>query len=278
MIEEYISENPDRPLSALDKFKDCSKYLHELSLQELNEEVSHWNPLNKRTAYNQKKAIAHYVQWLQLKGVETNIKFIDDIQIPISQDQYLIYSSNDISYYYDILFKILEQNAVIEGKTWNRASYYMCYASDILAFYGLTEEQIIKLKLDDISETGVNGYDLPLTKEDIDVLIYYKECKRYTNNMILVGDTYIRSTRKAGESIDAGYLSRPIWRLTLKEKDNYLKKLLRVSNVLKLGVLDRVYRKEKETNELVDIKKIRPSWLNDIVKIIVNLAYCGNCI
>lgn len=270
MIDEYISENPDRPLSALDKFRDCSKNLHELSLQEINEEVAKWNPLSKRTAYNQKKSIAHYFQWLQSKGVSVDIKLVDSIQIPISQNNYLIYSISDLEYYYNILFKILESNAINNAKTWNKPSYYMCYAADILAFYGLTEEQILKLKLNDVSETGIKGYNLPLTENNLKVLMFYKMSDKYTNGTSLIGDTYIRSTRKTDNTTDTGFLSRPIWRLPLSEQDSYLKKLLRTSNVLKLGVFDRIYQKEKETNELINIRKPRPQWLDDIIRIIVN--------
>lgn len=266
-IEEYVKEYPQRPLQALEKFRYCSKNLHEMSLKDINELVSTWNPLDEGTALNQKKQIVYYFRWLKENGINVNTEMPYDIQIPLSTKKYLIYSTNDLAKYYNILFNYLERQATITGGSFNKDSYYMCYAAGILAFYGLTEEQILELDLSDIQNTGVNGYDIPLSKHDIYILLSYKNLSRMANNMPLYGSKYIRSTRKNGESIDKAYLSRPIWRITFEKEYAYLKNLLRVSNLYWLGVYNRIYEYETTnfSNECIQINKTTPDWFVDFI-------------
>ena len=153
----------------------------------------------------------------------------------------------------------------MENITFDKSKYYICYATGILAFYGLTDEQIINLQLSDVQPDGVIGYDLPLTEHDIDILLKYKNVTKFSNNMPLIGTTYVRSTRNASESIDSGFLSRPIWRVKLDDENNYLKSLLRVSNLYKLGLYDKIYQLEKETGQRIEINCITPQWFMDIV-------------
>lgn len=265
LIDKYVQEYPDRPLQALEKFKDLPKNLHEMSLAELNDIVKEWNPLTERTAYNQRKSILYYLKWLRYQGIQVNPQIANEIEIPISKRQFLIYSTKDIEYYYNILFKLLEKQAIMENSTFDKSKYYLCYATGILAFYGLTDEQIINLQLSDVQPDGVIGYDLPLTEHDIDILLKYKNVTKFSNNMPLIGTTYVRSTRNASESIDSGFLSRPIWRVKLDDENNYLKSLLRVSNLYKLGLYDKIYQLEKETGQRIEINCITPQWFMDIV-------------
>lgn len=266
-IEEYVKEYPQRPLQALEKFRYCSKNLHEMTLQEINELVDAWNPLDEGTALNQKKQIVYYFRWLKENGINVDVEMPYDIQIPLSTKKYLIYSTNDLAKYYNILFNYLERQAITTGGTFNKDTYYMCYAAGILAFYGLTEEQILELDLSDIQNTGVNGYDIPLTPNDIYILLAYKNITRLANNMPLYGTKYIRSTRKNGESIDKAYLSRPIWRITFEKEYAYLKNLLRVSNLYWLGIYNRIYKYETTNfaNVCIQINKITPDWFADFV-------------
>lgn len=264
LISEYASEYPYRNLQGLEKFKNYSKNLHEMSLSEINEIVSQWSPLNTRTAYNQKKQILHYFQWLQSKGEKVDTSIVDNIEIPISKKKFLIFSTKDIKLYYDILFEHLEKKSIINNTEFSKSPFYMCFAAGILSFYGLTAEQIINLNLSDISVNGVTGYDLPLTKEDIDVLMTYKNTTRL-GRIPLLGNKYIRSTH-FNTKIDSSYLSRPLWRLTLDSEHIYLRKLLGVNNLYWLGLYSRIYNIEQETGQM-EFRCDTPKWFVDMLEI-----------
>lgn len=264
LISEYASEYPYRSLQGLEKFKDCQKYLHKMSFAEINEYVSHWSPLLKRTAINQKRQILYYLQWLQTKGVSTDISRVMDIEIPITEKQFLIYSTKHLDYYYNILFDYLQERAKQNDVEFSKSVYYMCYAAGILSFYGLTEEQIIKLKLYDITSSGVNGYNLPLTKKDIDILMTYRNTQRLANRMPLCGDNYIRSIHK-NTKITSSFLSRPLWRIEFDEEHSYLQKLLTINNLYWLGVYARAYEHE-DINGIEIIKNQKtPSWFCNLI-------------
>ena len=259
LISEYSNAYPNRSLQALDKFKDLPKYLHEMSITEINEFVSHWKPLSSRTAYNQKQQILHYFQWLQTQGAKVDANIAYKIEIPISKKQFLIYSTSDLKNYYDILFEYLEEKNKKANTTWSKSTYYMCFAAGILSFYGLSEEQIIDLNLTDITTKGVIGYDLPLTKHDIDILMTYKNTVKLGNNMPLCGDKYIRSTH-SNTIIEPSFLSRPLWRIAFDEEHIYLKNLLRTNNLYLLGIYNRIYQIEKIDGIQIETNKVAPDW------------------
>ncbi len=264
MIEEYIKEYPKRPLQALEKFRNSPLNLHEMSLSELNEAVSKWKPLSARTAYNQRKDILNYFKWLLSKGIKVDLSIVDKIEIPISEVKYLIFSTQDIIHYYNLLFSVLTNQAIKSGSQFSANSYLMSYAAGILGFHGLTDEQIIELDLTDITTEGVKGYNLPLTKEDINILMSYKDVTTLANHMPLIGSKYIRSSRGI-DNIDGAFLSRPLWRLKLPEEYGYLKNLLRVQNLYQLGVYNRIYELEKSTGEIVTLGGITPLWFKKII-------------
>lgn len=43
-LDDYKNAYPNRPLAVLNKFQNCSKNLHEMSLDELNDFVQDWKP------------------------------------------------------------------------------------------------------------------------------------------------------------------------------------------------------------------------------------------
>lgn len=49
-LDDYKNAYPNRPLAVLNKFQNCNKNLHEMSLDELNDFVKDWKPNdNQRT-------------------------------------------------------------------------------------------------------------------------------------------------------------------------------------------------------------------------------------
>lgn len=176
----------------------------------------------------------------------------------------MIFSTQDIIHYYNLLFSVLTNQAIKSGSQFSANSYLMSYAAGILGFHGLTDEQIIELDLIDITTEGVKGYNLPLTKEDINILMSYKDVTTLANHMPLIGSKYIRSSRGI-DNIDGAFLSRPLWRLKLPEEYSYLKNLLRVQNLYQLGVYNRIYELEKSTGETVTLGGITPLWFKKII-------------
>lgn len=264
-FDDYKNAYPNRPFAVLNKFQSCSKNLHEMSLDELNDFIKDWKPTNNdRTVDSWKRDIVNYFKWLQEQGCKTNTSIIRKINFPTLEKKYLIYSSSDIRHYYDLLFQKLEQQAALTGKSTSKTTYYMSYASSLLMFYGLSEEEIIALDLSDVQIDGIIGYEnLNISKEDMKVLLDYKNLKVLSNNMSLVGTKYIRATAKNKGKIDAAYLSKPVTRLDSSFKE--IKTLLRPLNIQLLGKFNLVYQYEREHNEFIEISKTTPQWFMDLM-------------
>ena len=264
LFDEYVAEYPNRYTSALEKFKSYTTYLHEMSFCEVQEIVSNWKPLSERTAYNQRKQILYYFQWLQSQGIKVDITIPQKLEIPLDIKKFLIYSTADIAYYYNELFKFLEKQCTINGTSYSKKSYYVSFAASILAFYGMTEEEILALDLSDVQKDGVKGYEnLPLTEDDIQVLLAYKNVTRYANNKPLLGKKYIRSANNC--EIDKAFMSRPIWRIAFDEEHLYLKNLLRVSNIYYLGLLNRLYNIDSVSEKRIEANNNHPQWFIDML-------------
>lgn len=264
-LDDYKNAYPNRPLAVLNKFQDCSKNLHEMSLDELNAFVKGWKPNdNQRTVDSWKRDIINYFKWLQTQGCKTDTAIIRKINFPVLEKKYLIYSTSDIRHYYELLFQKLEQQAALTGKNSSPTTYYMSYASSILMFYGLSEEEIIALDLSDVQPNGIIGYEnLNISEEDMKVLMDYKNLKVLSNNMSLVGTKYIRATAKNRDNVDAAYLFRPVSRLDSSFGE--IKTLLRPLNIQLLGKFNLVFQYEHEHNELIEINKVTPQWFMEIM-------------
>lgn len=265
MVNEYKKEYPDRPMAALEKFGDCTKYLHEMTLEEINNETKNWDALSFSSIGVYRQLIMYYLRWLQTKGVKTEPMIAKDIIIPIVENQYLIYSTDDLAFYYEKLFKFLEKQAVKEGGFYNKERYYLPYATGILAFYGLTDKEIAELDLSDVQLDGVYGFDLPLTDNDLEILNAYKKVDSLSRNVPLLGTKYIRSTLK-NSLIDNSFMSRPIRRIQFDEENEYLKQLLSISNLRRLGKFARIYDAEKRTGQILEIRCKNPEWFSEIIK------------
>ena len=263
-IEEYEKMYPEYNVGALAKFKDAPKNLHEMSLDEINAITSEWKPLSENSIIYYQKSIRYYFEWLKSQGVKVDPSIARKIKMPLADTEFLIYSTKDLAYHYDKLFKYVERLSVIEGVEHSLDVYYMCYAAGILSFYGMTAEQIIALTISDVQSTGVIGYDLPLTQADIDVLMHYKNVQRVGVRKPLRGTTYIRSARV--QEIDKNFLSRPLRKLKFDEDNEYLKKLLSIQNLYVLGIYNRIYQIEKQRGEQLVLRNSDPKWFTDMFK------------
>lgn len=265
-IDEYVAEYPEYNVSVFAKFADAPKNLHEMNIEEINAIVGEWKPLSKNSILYYQKSIRYYLEWLRDKGVKTDPSIARKINFPLAENEYLIFSTKDISHYFDELYKCLEKMSVLDGMEYNREPFYMCHAADILSFYGLTAEQIIDLKLSDVQQTGVIGYDLPLTKDDIDILLRYKHMTNIGIRKTLKGISYIRASREI--EIDKRFLSKPLQKLKVPKEYEYLKKLLTVNNIHVLGIYDRLYQIEKQRGECIAMRNNYPQWFADAFKTI----------
>lgn len=275
LIDDYIAERKKIVKNPLDsdllKFQECEKFLHEMTLDEINKEVSSWSPVLDTTALRRARIINQYFDWLKSQGQEISVD-ARDIKFPIkdSSDNF-IFSTNDIQKYYDILHRAIEENNVLNGTTTSVDIFNMSQAAGILAFYGLSDEQILELDCSDVQPDGVRGYDLPLTQNDIDVLLRYKTMTNYEgNNNRLRGEKYIRNRVRDGAVTDIYYLNRPLGRIKVSEKYEYLKTLLRTPQLYLFGKFNQVYLEEKKRGEIISSEKNTPKWFQDIFHVSKN--------
>ena len=271
LIDEYIAEFPDKQHDELLKFKSCEKNLHEMTLSEVNEVVSKWNPVAFSTVYKTKWKIGGYLDWLHdVKNQTINFN-IKAVEFPTKDAvPNYIFSTKDIQKYYDILYMAIERKAALDGVNASTKIFRMCHAAGILAFYGLTDKQILALDLSDIQPDGVRGYNLPLTQEDINVLMAYKNTQSYDDFHKIKGTKYIRTATSDGKTADTYFLNRPLSKVSLEEKYTYIKALLKTSQLNLFGKFDEVYHTEAEYCEEISATGRIPDWFKYIFMVSPN--------
>lgn len=271
LIDEYIAEFSHRQNDELLKFKNCDKNLHEMTLNEVNEIVSKWKPVSAKTALRTKWKIAQYLTWLKEKNRQA-VKFdIMEVDLPTKDaPSNYIFSTKDIQQYYDILNLAIERKAAMDGTNASNQIFKMTHAAGVLAFYGLTDKQILDLDLSDIQPEGVRGYDLPLTQEDINVLMAYKNTWSYDGFHQLKGTKFIRTRVADGSTIDSYFLNRPLSKVAVEEKYSYIKALLKTSQLNLFGKFDEAYHKESEYCEAIPDAGKMPDWFKNIFKVSPN--------
>lgn len=270
LVDEYNKQYPHRRLCEIQKFESAEKYLHKMTIDEVNSECADWAAVSSKTAADTKRKIAQYLNWLSEQGCEIGFNAAD-IVLPIKEDIVpQIYSTNDIHRYYDILETALERRAAQRGGNASMFFLNMSHAAGVLAFYGLTDNEMLDIDLSDVQPSGIIGYDLPLTEEDIDVLLQYKYQSRCDNNLILRGTKYFRNTKIDG-TVNMIYINRPIMDISVEEKFQYLKTILKTSYISLCGKFDRAYRMEKRTNMTIMNNHTAPQWFLDIFRVSKNM-------
>lgn len=257
LFDDYISEAPNKNSSIFGKFQDLQKNLHEMSVEEIDDVLSD-EEYTANTIQNYRSYLRSYLDWLLAHGVDCDLSIADKIKFNESKAQYLIFSADDIHKQYEILFDFAKE---LYGAKFTRTTYFLSYAAGILAFYGINPEDILKLDYDAISKNGVRGYELPLSKKDIDVLLSYQAYKGRSGKLGF-GGKYIR-TEKPKLELKPEYMSRPIWKLKYDKEHAYLQQILNVVYLYKLGRFARMYERELTSPEKISMLCKNPKWFTD---------------
>lgn len=265
LIDEYYERFPERkntirPL--FDKFIGTEKYLHEYTIDELNAEVSNWDALKMSSFKVRKNALSLYFDWLNKQGVDVDPNITKEIVFPEKEEKFLIYSTNEIHSLWDDYYLDIELNAIKNNKPVVLKPLLVCYVAGILAFYGLNKEQIMSLQLSDVQESGIIGYDLPLTKKDIEVLLRYKGYQAYDNGKKLIGTTYIRST--SPEPSDT-ILNMALRKSECSEDMSGVKTILNYNNLYLFGLFNRIFEYEKTHSPKLDNRNGAPDWFKKFI-------------
>ena len=245
MFNEYVKEFPNN-LAVLNKLTACEKNLHEMTADEINAITATWTPLTETTVRNQMWSLNNYFNWLADKGV-TCVAKVEDIKIPTKDKEFRIFSTVQLHAAWEELLVSMERYALKHKIFFGRDKFRSLWAIDTLCFYGLTEDEILALRLADVQPDGVEGYDLPLTEQDIEVLMACKELKIYQNRRHLDGAKFIRTA--TGEDVSKEVTRQMLSVNKCEEDKKSLKKMLSAANVFKLGTFDRIYKREQETGE-----------------------------
>lgn len=256
MINEYVAEFPKRIILPVKKFEDAQKYLHEMEISEVNEYVATWTPLGAKTITDHRNSIKLYLNWLAEQGCKINFN-IADVEFPEKKAEFKIYSNADIHNMWKEVFASCDRQATRSGDNFSRVPFLIEYAAGILSFYGMTFEEIMELDLSDVQPTGVVGRDLPLTKEDIDILLEYKGITQLENRKYLTSAKYLRC---AGD-VTPKNVHNALTRCNLEEDKMWMRKVLACGNLYKMGVFDRMYKEEKSSRRiLAENARIFPDW------------------
>ena len=270
LIDEYSKQYPHRRILELQRFEKAELPLHEMTIEEVNNECANWESVSNETAANTKRKIAQYLNWLADQGC--TVKFnAADIVLPIKEEIVpQIYSTSDIHKHYEILKEAVEKAAAKNGGNASMFFLNMTHAAGILAFYGLTDNEILSLDLSDIRTNEVVGYNLPLTQDDIEVLLSYKYQTKCENNLSLQGGKYIRNASTKSD-VTVAFINRPLSLLEIDEQYQYLKTILRTSYLSLCGKFNRAYHMEKTTGQKIVDNGLTPQWFLDIFKVSKNM-------
>lgn len=272
LISDYINGEPpkkEKNLLELLRFEKTDKFLHEMTIEEVNAETANWSPVNKETAVKVKSKISQYLKWLSDRNVDIAFN-AKDIVLPLKETVSVeIYSTKDIYHYYELLELSINRMATRNGTSFSGNYLLMAKAAGMLAFYGLSDEQILALDLSDISKDGVADYNLPLTQRDIDTLLAYKHLERYDNNKTLKGTKYIR-TVTPDVLPNAAFLNTAFKFIKVEDEYKYLLTVLRTSQLNLFGKFDKVYREEKMRGEDIASTRQIPQWFADIFNVSKN--------
>lgn len=189
--------------------EELPEYLHEMPVEEIIKQISR---NGEKGAYNQKRAVLKYLEWLSL-----------NYGIDVSDKHYEIYhtDSEKINIYKDILtleqLKIaIEENLnIIENGTTKRLiDFSGMKAIFFLEWYGVLPKSAITIKLTDVSNDGKQVYipaeNRGINIDDEDVARYFSEYKqktgfkrspRYKKETLYVQDTFYRNTSSRGDAI-----------------------------------------------------------------------------
>lgn len=244
-IDEYSREFPNS-ISALNKFLGCKKNLHEMTADEINAITATWTPAAETTARNQMWMFTNYFNWLTNKGVKCAAK-AEDITIPTKGKEFRIFSTVQLHAVWEELLLSMERYALRNRIFFSRDKFRSLWAIDTLCFYGLTEEEVLSLRLADVQPDSVEGYNLPLTKQDIEVLMACKDVKGYQNRKHLDGAMFIRTA--TGETVSKEVTRQMLSVSKCEDAEKPIKKMLSATNVFKLGAFDRIFKREQETGE-----------------------------
>lgn len=265
--KEYFEEYPNRIKSkgVFDKFAMASKNLHEMTLDEINQITSTWDGFAYATANKMRKEIKLYFDWLWEKDYDVDTEMYKKMNIPVKNNEYLIYSTDRLRYYWDMILDAMEKYAKARNRGFSRDSYLVNIAACILRFYGMTIDDVFELPRWDVTENGIKGYDYNIKKEDLEILIKYRDLKELQNKMTLTGDKYIRSGRNDSQ-IPRDFLTAAMRKSdNVDEKYKYLKSYLTDTYCYKMGLFYRVYEYEVNNHTTVDEKRNIPRWFIELV-------------
>lgn len=265
LMDEYIKKFPYREKiikAALKDFLESNKEFHKMTLGEINEVLAEHKPISMSVIACYRAAIRNYLDWLASSGIETSPEIANEIIYPESIYSFVVYNTDMLHNLWEDFLMDYSISKETNGKTPRPETFLTCYATDILAFYGMTFQEIASLQLEDVTKNGIRGYDLPLTERDVDVLMEYKGLETTGNGKQLIGSTYIRTVsgeilsdtfdsaiRKIKAPVDCTIEMQPI------------KRVFGFQNMFQLGVYNRMYEYEKAHVVKVKFNSPDPEWL-----------------
>lgn len=176
--------------------------------------------------------------------------------------QKYIYDSTDFYEKWDRLIESATKSREQRGKDFDPKIYDTSLAIAILTFYGLTGDEILSLKLEDVTDSGIKEFDIDFDERSLEFLKEYKYADGFTKSNGNVvhpipykQNTFIRSTHQKPVSKNTIKDSFNYAKIKLLPDDSWLRDLFKVSNLESAGKFCRLYAiLEEENVELTCMK------------------------
>lgn len=172
--------------------------------------------------------------------------------------QMYIYDIDDFYEKWSIYMEKVKKRHESKGKDFFEHSYDTRLMVSLLSFYGLAPEQIIAIKLADVNENGIDGFDINFDEKSLALMNEYKHSVGFTKynghqrtESYYTQNTFIRSISE--EKITVTFLSDIYNRSTYGlGDDDWIRLLFRPLTVRKAGMFDRAFSFLKSKEFVLD--------------------------
>jgi hypothetical protein len=165
-------------------------------------------------------------------------------------EQAYIYGIDDLYNKWELLLREVEKKKISEGRDFYADNYYTAFAVVLLSWYGISVENMILIQKDDVSSSGIKGYEkINFDNRTLDFLMMYVNTdfihrnKNFgTEKSLYMQSTLIRTTEDLPVTYQtvADLFSKV--RFPLATESEWIKKLFTPNQVLLAGQYDRIYQ------------------------------------
>lgn len=259
LYEEYAQSCPNLKTNLLSGAIKSPKYLHEMTTDEIRELVKG----AENTTRQKVGEFNRYFKWLSEQGKPTHEQLVVADFIGEKAAKEYIFDTDDFFTTWELFIEAIKRYSYVKNVSYNEDIITSVQVVCLLLWHGVSTDKIFDIKLSDVSENGILGYDLDLDKITLDIFMRYKNMvgmniQRGINEELsfqkFQQDTFIRSSGK--EKINYQYIAdRRARNCCVLDTDEWIRTLFSYGYLYDNGIWHRIYNRihSGDTKNFADI-------------------------